>query len=148
MGAQAVTVTIEITPVLCCNCGMYFGMAEPWRQKRLNDGAVFYCPAGHGQSYTDNELSRAKKELEAEKKRREWAEQANKTANERLTAAHRSNAALRGKVTEMRNRVGNGVCPCCNRSFQNLIRHMQSKHPEFKEPEVEPGEAAGTGRPA
>jgi hypothetical protein len=26
------------------------------------------------------------------------------------------------------------VCPCCNRSFQNLRRHMATKHPEFNAP--------------
>jgi hypothetical protein len=32
-------------------------------------------------------------------------------------------------------RIGNGVCPCCNRSFTNLRRHMTTKHPEYpKEP--------------
>ena len=24
-----------------------------------------------------------------------------------------------------------GVCPCCNRSFSNLRRHIQAKHKEF-----------------
>ena len=28
----------------------------------------------------------------------------------------------------MRTRVMNGVCPCCNRTFQNLLRHMQTEH--------------------
>jgi hypothetical protein len=23
------------------------------------------------------------------------------------------------------------VCPCCQRSFQNLSRHMKTKHPEY-----------------
>lgn len=27
-------------------------------------------------------------------------------------------------------RIHNGVCPCCNRSFVNLQRHMKTKHPE------------------
>ena len=28
-------------------------------------------------------------------------------------------------------RTGNGVCPCCKRSFTNLRRHMNTKHPNF-----------------
>jgi hypothetical protein len=24
------------------------------------------------------------------------------------------------------------VCPCCRRTFQNLMRHMQTQHPTFK----------------
>jgi hypothetical protein len=29
--------------------------------------------------------------------------------------------------------VANGVCPCCNRTFQNLARHMAGKHPDYEE---------------
>jgi hypothetical protein len=36
----------------------------------------------------------------------------------------------------MRKRIQSGVCPCCNRTFENLGRHMKSKHPAFDyEPE-------------
>ena len=28
-------------------------------------------------------------------------------------------------------RVGHGVCPCCNRTFGDLYRHMSTKHPGY-----------------
>jgi Asp-tRNA(Asn)/Glu-tRNA(Gln) amidotransferase A subunit family amidase len=31
----------------------------------------------------------------------------------------------------IRDRVGAGVCPCCNRTFKQLARHMQAKHPDY-----------------
>jgi hypothetical protein len=31
----------------------------------------------------------------------------------------------------LHRRVGNGVCPCCSRSFTNLKRHIRSKHPDY-----------------
>jgi hypothetical protein len=65
------------------------------------------------------EVERAKRDAEYQRSQRETAE--------------RSSAAYRGKVTEIKNRVGRGVCPCCNRTFQNLMGHMKTKHPEFKE---------------
>lgn len=37
----------------------------------------------------------------------------------------------KGVVTRTRNRIANGVCPCCDRSFTNLQRHMASKHPDY-----------------
>ena len=33
----------------------------------------------------------------------------------------------------MRDRVKNGVCPCCNRSFTSLWQHIKNEHPEFGE---------------
>lgn len=40
--------------------------------------------------------------------------------------------ATKGVVTKFRRRVGNGVCPCCTRTFTNLSRHMTTNHPDFK----------------
>ena len=27
--------------------------------------------------------------------------------------------------------MANGVCPCCNRSFENLRNHMHTQHPDY-----------------
>lgn len=37
----------------------------------------------------------------------------------------------RGQLTKLKRRVSNGVCPCCNRSFADLHRHMTEKHPDY-----------------
>ena len=39
--------------------------------------------------------------------------------------------AAKGQISKLKKRASAGVCPCCNRSFQNLRRHMGNKHPEF-----------------
>ena len=55
-----------------------------------------------------------------------------------LDTEERSHAATRGHLTRAKkqvHRAEHGVCPHCNRSFQNLARHMQTKH----EREVVPG---------
>lgn len=31
---------------------------------------------------------------------------------------------------QAQTRIGAGICPCCNRTFSQLARHMQSKHPD------------------
>ncbi len=125
MSAQ-LAYTQHLITQTCCTCGIEFGIPEPWNNKRREDHKEFYCPNGHVLTYRDGPLETLKKELADEKKRREWAEK-----NAEATRA--SNAALRGEMTKLKNRVGNGVCPCCKRSFTNLQRHMHSKHPEFKD---------------
>jgi hypothetical protein len=32
---------------------------------------------------------------------------------------------------KLKSRARHGVCPCCNRQFVNMAKHMQSKHPDF-----------------
>jgi hypothetical protein len=38
---------------------------------------------------------------------------------------------VKGVKTRMANRIKHGVCPCCNRTFLNLQRHMTTQHPSF-----------------
>ena len=40
-------------------------------------------------------------------------------------------SAQRGVLTRVKNRIIKGVCPCCNRHFADLSRHMQTQHPDF-----------------
>jgi hypothetical protein len=124
----------------CCNCGITFGMPESIQKRRRDDHATFYCPSGHPQSYRgETEAQKLQKaldaktrELEQEKRSTQWARDGEKRADERAALSDRKAAAARGLVTKIKNRVGNGVCPCCNRTFDNLQRHMGTQHPDFK----------------
>lgn len=111
----------------CCNCGMSFAMTVDFQRRRRQDRQTFYCPAGHAQHYTGKtEAQKLKDELERSRQMLDAAQARAATAEherEQITKAHK----------KMRTRVMNGVCPCCNRTFQNLMQHMKSEHPEFKE---------------
>lgn len=104
---------------------MQFAIPEALLDASRNHGTSFYCPKGHCLRIGEGEVARLKKQLENEKTRREWAE---KNAD----TARKAEAIVRGKLKAQTERVKNGVCPCCNRTFQNLMRHMATKHPEFK----------------
>lgn len=43
--------------------------------------------------------------------------------------------------TRTRNRIAAGVCPCCNRTFQNLADHMRTLHADYVAAEPEESEA-------
>lgn len=110
---------------VCCKCGMMFAMPKDYQRRRRDDHAVFYCPSGHSQHYTGKtEAQRLKDQLADKDRSLAWErDRANRIKHERdqVTRAHQ----------RMRIRVANGVCPCCNRSFENLRNHMKSQHPEF-----------------
>lgn len=65
MSAIGINYTVETTMVTeqCCNCGMLFAVTSDYQKRRRQDRARFFCPEGHGQSYSG--------ETEAEKLRRE-----------------------------------------------------------------------------
>lgn len=129
--------TLNFTETLivehCCRCGVAFGLPSDLQEQLLKDrGRSFYCPLGHGQVYSGKtEAQKLREQLEFEQRRvvRMQAEQ------DRLRAERdhesRRRAAAQGQVTKIKKRVGKGTCPCCNRHFENVSRHMASKHPEF-----------------
>jgi hypothetical protein len=95
------------------------------------------CPFGHSWHYSGlTEEQDLRQRLEAQR---------NKSA--RLTAqldqSEASRRAQKAAATRARNerdrvlkRIRAGVCPCCNRSFKNVERHMASQHPDFQIPEA------------
>lgn len=111
----------------CCNCHMVFAMPADFRRRALNDrGLWFYCPAGHKQHYTGKGAEEKLRDAEA----REVA------LRDQLHAAEADAEATRVRLMRDRHRFANGVCPCCNRSFENVRRHMESEHPDYDASEV------------
>lgn len=115
--------------VCCCQCAVEFGLPEGLHDGRREDQGMFYCPNGHSQYFPrgggkDGRIKRLEKELET--RNRELNFQRNMRR-----ATENSNRGLRGVATRKKrelSRVSKGVCPKCNRSFQNLRRHMECKH--------------------
>lgn len=110
----------------CCNCGMAFAMTKEFKSTRLNDHKSFWCPAGHRQYYSDES------DAEKQKRLRCAAEQKTQHEQQRRIHAEEQRKASDRRYGRIRDRVKNGVCSCCNRSFENLARHMATKHPDFE----------------
>lgn len=119
------TGTVTLTTEICCNCHVLFAMTEEQVDKlRATPGTTFYCPNGHAQHYTGKSAEQRLKEAQA----RETALQ------DQLRAAIREGDNARTEVLRIRQRIANGVCPCCTRSFPNVLAHMASKHPDYALP--------------
>ena len=117
-------IVITLRHITCCRCGCVFGMSEKHQQERRDDHRSFYCPNGHSNYYpSESREERLERQLRAANSQRTHL-------SDQLQAEKRSAAALRGHITRMKKRIANGVCPCCNRSFANVRRHMQTQHPE------------------
>jgi hypothetical protein len=110
----------------CIRCGVpIFGPEVQYKNLHRNH-ENFYCINGHAQHWPgESDEEKLRKQVERLQKEKEWAEQAAKTARQ-------AEAIAKGKQKAHAERVKNGVCPCCTRSFTNLRRHMATKHPEFK----------------
>jgi hypothetical protein len=129
---RTVYVESKIHVIECWSCHVDFGIGELFMAERRKDHAAFYCPNGHGNYYAQDNAEEAlrkdKERLEA--RLRDQREYTERERQRRLTA-ERQRSAAKGQVTKIKNRVGNGVCPCCNRTFVNLGKHTAGQHPNF-----------------
>jgi hypothetical protein len=142
VSTRGLTISTELELVIeeCCNCGITFAMPKDFKNQCLKDPSKwFYCPNGHTQHYTGpTEAQKQKKRADALAEQLRAALATGTHYRDQAQAASRSAAAFKGVVTKTKKRVGNGVCPCCNRTFQNVARHMTGQHPEYADSIVTP----------
>lgn len=127
--SRTMTFTETLT-VTSCWCGIHFAIPSnlySWMQRDSDHSCR--CPMGHTMVFSDTQ----KEELERARAALADATKRAAATRELLAAEERSHAATRGHLTRKKtqvHRAEHGVCPHCNRSFQNLRRHMASKHHE------------------
>lgn len=115
---------VTLTTTVCCTCGVTYAMPERLREQRKEHGGNFYCPNGHPQIFSESDVTRLTRERDAA--RRDAAQQ-----REAYFAEQRRHEATQREMRRIKKRAAAGVCPCCQRTFQQLSRHMQGKHPDY-----------------
>jgi hypothetical protein len=105
----------------CIVCGIWFGVDDDFDTNRRKDKNTFYCPNGHNMAFGENEADRLRKQLSQEQQRVSLERQMRMDAENALDKEREAH-------TRQSKRIHAGVCPCCNRTFQNVARHMATKH--------------------
>lgn len=117
----------------CANCGITFAIPDFFMRNRRDDHNNFYCPNGHIQYYPAKTAAEiAREEIVTLKARIHDETERARRARQDAEHFEASRNAYKGQVTKLKNRAAAGVCPCCNRHFTALERHMATKHPGFK----------------
>lgn len=126
---------VGMETIVCYKCAVPFAIPAQLKQRLIDTGDEFFCPNGHDQHYTRSTVDLLKEKLQKQeqenKQQVERMQQRLNWANQDKELAIRQKSAVKGQMTKLKNRIKNGVCPCCNRTFSNLASHMKSQHPEF-----------------
>ena len=126
--------TVSIHHVLCCHegCEAMIIMPGAVMEKFRENHEWWYCYNGHTQHFS-HETKEEKLRAELDRAKRKTKEARDRADNERSRAdtLKRSRNVYKGKLKATKERIKNGVCPCCNRSFANIRRHMKAKHPGY-----------------
>lgn len=128
----ATLITVQLTHIDCWNCHAIYAIDEAARLRYKSKGETWTCPyCAQSTGYGDSDAVRERRLREqAEKSAQFWRERSERAARERVSAEH-SARTVRGHMTRLKRRVAAGVCPCCQRTFQDLHRHMKGQHPEY-----------------
>lgn len=119
------TAETVLATVACGECGGTYAISERYRQQKEDERGFWHCPYCQvSWGYGEGKVQRLEKQLAQERAR---SDQARARAKE----FERSMQATKGHLTRLKQRVANGVCPCCQRQFANLAQHMRNQHPEY-----------------
>jgi hypothetical protein len=127
---------VDIGP--CYHCKEPMWMTQGTYETYLRNGQTFSCPHGHKQMFAKGKTDAQKLQEQLDEERRQrvaqWADDA-RIAREEAEHQRRRANGYKGHATRITKRAKAGVCPCCNRTFTQLARHMATQHPQFT-PEV------------
>lgn len=122
---STITVGLTLTKMDCGRCGAVYAINEWFRKCKEQYGGGWNCPyCGSAVGYSETEVQRLERALEAKRRREANLEADLKSAIDKL------NGQL-AVTARMKNRIAKGVCPCCKRSFVDLRKHMACKHKDF-----------------
>jgi hypothetical protein len=107
-----------------CWCGAPLAIPQTLFDEAHRTGRGLYCPATGHRFGWDSEMEKLRKERDQAKARAT-------ALNDQLLAEQGAHRATKATLTKERKRAAHGVCPCCNRSFVNVGRHMKTKHPDY-----------------
>ena len=118
----------DYTAWQCGVCGVFAVTPTICYQHMRENGGFPICTNGHKWGWREGGSENARLRQERDRLAQKIAENEDRHREEmaRLEAARR---AAVNKATKLCKRVAAGVCPCCNRTFANLARHMATKHP-------------------
>lgn len=122
--SQTFTELVTLEKCTCISCGVVFAIPETLIDNLRRNSGFYHCPNGHSQGWAESEAQKLKKQLEAVQVQLRVSKCETLAEQNRRIEAEDSKEKAEKKL----RRVKNGVCPCCNRSFQNLARHMAIKH--------------------
>ena len=130
----------------CGECGGVQAMNAETNRVLQASGTTFYCVHGHARHYPKGKSveETLRQQIDHERRLRQRAEQNTamwqddaRTAREQVRHERARANGYKGHATRITNRAKAGVCPCCNRHFVALERHMTTQHPDFTPLELE-----------
>lgn len=119
------TESVTLERVNCGKCGGVFALNNEYMRYQRASAGEYHCPYCRMRwIWTQSEADQLRNQL-SEKCKEVTASKCEAMRERQL---REEEEVLRMKAERKLKRVDRGVCPCCNRTFSNLARHMATKH--------------------
>lgn len=130
---ETMNLTSTYTTEHCLQCPGTWAWPEDDEQRLRRSHKTFHCPyCGNRMHYGGkSDLEKAKDAAREATDQLTLERARHDQTQESLRHARRRHTAQKAATTRLKNRAAAGLCPCCNRHFANLGRHMANQHPKF-----------------
>lgn len=122
----------DLVVMTCPACGVTYAIPRVLQQAAQEAGdrkITWCCPNGHDLGY--NGPSEAAERAERAEADRDWYRQRHQAERDLREHTEHRLRAQKAATTRAKKRHAAGVCPCCNRSFVQLKRHMATQHSDY-----------------
>lgn len=124
---------INFSVLECARCRVPFALLNSFMSDRRLDHDTFYCPSGHENHYPgESSVEKLQRSLDSKNKNISDLRIEISTAKAETKLAQYRERGQKAAKTRLANRIKNGVCPCCNRTFVALAKHISTQHPEYQ----------------
>lgn len=114
----------------CGVCSCTYAVPQVMRDHFYENGGFWRCPNGHSWGYAEGAKTKAAEEARI-RRERDRLQQENARLAEEAEQAERERLKAERALARHKKRAAAGTCPCCNRTFANMARHMRDQHPDF-----------------
>ena len=136
------TTTEVMTEWICITCRVHFAIPQSLNDAKFRLGGFVFCPNGHQSGWREGQEERDKRN--SERIIAKLKTQMDQKDAEIRAVGIREQEAQR-KLKRVHARIHAGVCPHCQRNFQNVALHMANKHPRTQK-EKDMATAVGSQR--
>lgn len=110
----------------CGTCGVWHTVPEIVWDTQKREGGYHCCPNGHSRGW---KTGTEQEEQDRIRRERDRLKQEAARLQDEISSERKRAKAAEEKTRKLQKRASAGVCPCCNRTFKNMQRHMKTKHP-------------------
>lgn len=114
---------IKYVATHCITCGVLYIVPEAQWEHQSRHGGFHQCTNGHRQGW-----EKGGTEFDKIKRERDRLQQLIAMKDDEIAAEKRTTKRAVSETKRIKKRVHAGVCPECNRTFQNLAVHMATQH--------------------